>query len=169
MVTCAVASAQEDLLALESNTNYAVAALSSSPRLDDGSLAPEHRGQSFPKYKVDRQMDGIPFRNPTLSPAKNPITPIATLGQQLGEYMRRIGDYFYWFVSGNAPITRKRFGTNQRYPGRRPIRRKHIQGRTPALRYKKWSQRRQKPQQNFYRRMQKISNVPDRARKTTEE
>ncbi|XP_069954311.1 uncharacterized protein [Cherax quadricarinatus] len=33
--------------------------------------------------------------------------PIVGIGQQIGEYMRRISDYVYWFISGSPPVTRK--------------------------------------------------------------
>ncbi|KAK3864695.1 hypothetical protein Pcinc_029636 [Petrolisthes cinctipes] len=43
------------------------------------------------------------------------------LGQQLGEYMRRISDYVYWVVTGTPPTNRKRNRPEYRQRENRPV------------------------------------------------
>lgn len=75
---------------------------------------------------------------PTSSPSRNPITGI---GQQIGEYMRRISDYFYWIVSGRPPITRKKSQSKLRAQKRRPTSRKYVIGAEPIRRRSKMQRR----------------------------
>ncbi|XP_068249138.1 uncharacterized protein [Palaemon carinicauda] len=154
---------QNDLMALESNMDLTLAEVPVAPRLEDGSLAPEHRAITFPRYNVKRRQYEEPqfAHNAVLPPPRNPTTPLAHLGQQIGEYMRRIGDYFYWFVSGNPPVTLRRINGRLQKPGLPPIKRNFMQ-RTKPSRNKKIALRRPSPQQKFAKRKQKIAFLPHR-------
>ncbi|XP_064089166.1 uncharacterized protein LOC135203355 [Macrobrachium nipponense] len=153
------------MMALESNSDLSMVAVPAAPRLEDGSLAPEHRAHTYPRYNVRRRQfeEAQLPHNPALPPARNPMTPLATLGQQIGEYMRRIGDYFYWFVSGNPPVTLRRVNGKLQRPGLPPIRRNIFQRKKPT-RSKKLTHRRLPPpqQQKFARRTQKIAFLAHR-------
>ncbi|KAK7024323.1 hypothetical protein SK128_020474 [Halocaridina rubra] len=154
------ASAYEgDLMALESNGNPPMAIVPAPPRLDDGSLAPEHRAYVAPNFKINRQFDGEEYLgNPISAPARNPFSNI---GQQFGEYMRRISDYFYWFVSGNAPISRKRL--RQRPPARTDQDKRKQAARRNPNRKKKGPRRRVKPSlANKKSKVPKVSTLPNR-------
>ncbi|XP_042871678.1 uncharacterized protein LOC122252997 [Penaeus japonicus] len=150
---------QEDLLALESSVGGAMAVVPPPGGVDTNMLMPEHRGEAMPGVNIRRQFDvSQPARPP--SPARSPFSGIA---QQAGEYMRRISDYFYWFLSGSPPITRKK--TNVRYQ-RRPVRTQQHYGKAPIRR--QYNQRRQ-PMRRKLQRQANDQPVYIRGRKVATE
>ncbi|XP_063600078.1 uncharacterized protein LOC134776294 [Penaeus indicus] len=148
---------QGDLLALESSVGGAMSVVPPPEEVDTNMLMPEHRGERMPGANIRRQFDVQQPARPPSSPARSPLTGIA---QQAGEYMRRISDYFYWFLSGSPPITRKK--TSVRYQQRpvrtqqqfekAPIRRQYNQRRQPMRR----KQQRQANSQPVYIRGRKV-------------
>ncbi|XP_042237752.1 uncharacterized protein LOC121876603 [Homarus americanus] len=136
------AECQEDLLAVESSVGgVRVAAPPSYLTPKDNRVVSGHQQQQYAKYPVRKQLGEIMLPSRPKAPrSRNPITGI---GQQIGEYMRRISDYFYWFISGSPPITRKKAKAKQRAPGKglvrkpyrfrgAPIRQQNAEGEAPV-------------------------------------
>ncbi|XP_071522347.1 uncharacterized protein [Panulirus ornatus] len=119
--------AQEDQLAVESSISRA-SVLAPPP---GSNPSPAHtQGQGYhSRPPIRRQFAEIllPAR-----PAPAARGPMAAIGQQVREYMRRISGYFRRLISGDPPITRRRDRVSQRAPPRgRPISRDY--GRSPPI------------------------------------
>ncbi|KAK4302901.1 hypothetical protein Pmani_025043 [Petrolisthes manimaculis] len=113
---------QQDLTTLTTSTNTPPP--SSSPLTDHDHVSQDW--SSVVSRETERQ-----------SPSPRSVLD---LGQQLGEYMRRISDYVYWVVTGTPPTNRKRNRPEYRQREKRPMNDEGPSTQPPTTNHKRHNQ-----------------------------